>query len=142
MYIDISNIALEVTSKCNLKCTYCQDFTAKSSDVSVGDYKEGWSCVIARTDIGRDALLGAEESGLIRTKPLKLDDFIYAKASSLYYKEIMGGYCKTGYIGKRQKLTNFLPLWIVKRKGLKHAQMLVEESRRYFIEENEGRNNK
>ncbi|MBN1455786.1 MAG: Coenzyme F420 hydrogenase/dehydrogenase, beta subunit C-terminal domain [Methanomicrobia archaeon] len=51
-------------------CNYCYDFASEFADLSVGSIgsEDGWSTVIARSDMGKDVLDRAEAAGFIETK--------------------------------------------------------------------------
>lgn len=114
------------------KCIYCQDFTSRSSDISVGDFKNSWSSVITRTKLGKDTLIGAEECGYIKTKSLELDEFINRKARPIYHKEINKGYRNLNYIWKSKRIIDLLPLWAAKKLASIYNMISTNKARGYF----------
>ncbi|MEW6443351.1 MAG: Coenzyme F420 hydrogenase/dehydrogenase, beta subunit C-terminal domain [bacterium] len=117
------------------RCIYCQDFTNRASDLSVGDFQPGWSCVITRTETGRQTLIAAERKGLVTLEELPLARFVEVKAASLFHKEVMGGYWRTRFVRPRGKLFRMVPLRILRWKGIRYGRQLAERSRRYFERE-------
>jgi len=64
-------------------CSGCGDFSSELSDISVGGLGlDGWTLTVVRTEKGEELLSGAEQEGLLRTKPLDPE----AKAQKLLVK--------------------------------------------------------
>ncbi len=57
-------------------CSLCIDYTAELADISIGGVgsPEGWSTVIARSEMGEKIVLEAEKNKYIQLKPLSSDD--------------------------------------------------------------------
>ena len=53
-------------------CVLCSDFSAELADISVGGLGlEGWTFTVIRTKKGLELFKGAEETGVLRTKPVE-----------------------------------------------------------------------
>ena len=53
-------------------CVLCSDFSAELADISVGGLGlEGWTFTIIRTKKGLELFKGAEETGVLRTRPVE-----------------------------------------------------------------------
>ena len=62
----------ELDSAAATSCSYCQDLTGMSSDLSCGNIgsDEGWTTVLVRTAIGEKVLQGALDAGIIEAEQL------------------------------------------------------------------------
>ena len=62
----------ELDSIAASSCSYCQDLTGKSSDISCGNIgsDEGWTTVLIRTKKGEEVFQGALKAGLIEAEEL------------------------------------------------------------------------
>ena len=54
-------------------CSVCTDYTAELADISVGSVgsEEGWSTVLARTELGEEVVKGALEKGFVEVKEVE-----------------------------------------------------------------------
>jgi len=62
----------EVKSHVRTSCIYCRDFTAEFADLSVGsvDAPPGWSTLILRNEKALNAVMDAEDKGLLETRKI------------------------------------------------------------------------
>lgn len=71
----------EVDAFVRQSCRQCEDFTAEYSDVSVGAIgsPNGYSTIIARTQLGLELLRSAEKAGYLELRELKQEEKGYQK---------------------------------------------------------------
>ncbi len=62
-------------------CSFCGDFAAESSDISVGSIgsEEGWSTVVVRSQMAMDLLERSISSGLIEARELSEDSKVFVQ---------------------------------------------------------------
>ena len=78
----------EIKQYVRKSCGICDDFSSELADISVGGLGlDGWTLTIIRSEKGEELFKGAEEAGLIKTKPLEEGAFSLGLLSKLTKKK-------------------------------------------------------
>lgn len=114
-YIKINTLSFFFTYP---MCLRCRDFSSHYADISVGDSNfKGWSTVILRTNRGEELFSKAIMDGYIEADSVSEQNVVAAQTSSMFQKEVGGGYINSRFVRIRGKWIEALPICILNLAG-------------------------